>query len=97
MYAVVRETFYPADLQLADEPAFREFQAEHARQPGYRGTVVVALGEGRHITVTLWNTAEDMHAAREALGPTVGRLLDPMMRAPSNLLGTGPVIAKDEI
>jgi hypothetical protein len=95
MHAVVRETFYPADLELADEPAFREFQAEHARQPGYRGTIVVALGNGRHITVTLWNTAEDMHAAREALGPTVGRLLEPMMTSSSHLLGTGPVVVKD--
>lgn len=95
MHAVVRETFYPADLDLAETPAFRDFQAAHARQPGYLGTTVIALGNGRHITITLWNTAADMHAAREALGPTVGRLLDPMMTAPSNLLGTGPVVVKD--
>jgi hypothetical protein len=36
-----------------------------------------------------------MNAARVALSPVVGKLLDPMMTAPSELLGTGKVVVSD--
>lgn len=95
MYAVFRETTYPADLAIPDSPEFQEFQAAHAERPGYKGTVVTDIGDGRYLTVTLWETAGDMHAAREALGPVVQRLLDPIMSEPSRLLGTGRVVVND--
>jgi hypothetical protein len=57
--------------------------------------VVADVGEGRLLTVTLWETAEAMAAAREALGPVVARALDPLMAAPAVLLGTGRVVVND--
>jgi hypothetical protein len=95
MHAVFREATYAADRPLQESTAFREFQATHARQPGYRGTVVADVGSGRYLTVTLWQTDSDMAAAREALGPVVQRLLDPLMTSPSKLLGTGAVVVSD--
>lgn len=95
MYAVVRESIYPEDAPLAARPQFSTFQGVHAAQLGYRGTIVTHLGEGRHITVTLWDTAEHMDAAREAIGPAVQRLIEPLMAQPARLLGTGEVVYTD--
>ncbi|NZA26577.1 hypothetical protein H0E84_09285 [Luteimonas sp. SJ-92] len=95
MYAVFRETTYAPERPIQDAPEFVEFDRLHAGRPGYRGTVVTDVGDGRHLTMTLWATADDMHAAREALGPAIGKLLGPLMTAPSVLLGTGPVVVND--
>jgi hypothetical protein len=97
MHAVFRETTYAAGRPIQDSPAFREFQAAHAQRRGYRGTLVTDVGGGRYLTVTLWETADDMAAAREALGPVVQRLLEPLMTAPSQLFGTGPVVVNDMV
>lgn len=95
MYAVIRETTYPPDTPLAERPEFKAFQDKHAALPGYRGTIVTDLGHGRHITVTLWDTAEHMNAARDAVGPVVRALIEPLMTAPTKLLGTGEVAYGD--
>jgi hypothetical protein len=95
MFAVIRETTYPVDKPLSERPQFRAFQKAHAEHPGYRGTIVTHLGDGRHVTVTLWDSAQHMDAAREAIGPTVGKLLEPIMLAPSRLYGTGEVAYTD--
>lgn len=95
MYAVLRETKYAPDQPIHGRSEFKEFQTAHAQRRGYQGTVVAEVGGGRYLTVTLWETAEDMAAAREALEPVVQRLLDPLMSAPSKLLGTGPVVVND--
>ena len=95
MYAVFRETRYPPDRDVVPTPEYQAFNAVHAAQSGYRGTVVADVGEGRLLTVTLWETAEAMAAAREALGPVVARALDPLMAAPAVLLGTGRVVVND--
>jgi hypothetical protein len=95
MYAVFRETRYAPDREIVRTSGYQEFNAAHAAQPGYRGTVVADVGEGRLLTVTLWATAEAMAAAREALGPVVARALDPLMTAPAVLLGTGRVVMND--
>lgn len=95
MYTVVRETTYPADKPLAERPEFKAFQDAHAAQAGYRGTIVTHLGNGRHVTLTLWDTAEHMNAARDAIGPAVKRLIEPIMSAPTQLVGTGEVAYTD--
>jgi hypothetical protein len=95
MYAVFREATYPAGKAIHETVEFREFQKLHARRPGYVGTVVVDAGGGRHLTVTLWRTVEDMNSAREALGPVVERTLNQMRVSPSTLLGTGKVVMSD--
>jgi heme-degrading monooxygenase HmoA len=95
MYAVFREAVYPEGKAIHETPEFREFQELHARRQGYIGTVVADAGGGRYLTVTLWRTAENMNAAREALGPVVERTLNRMMVGPSTLLGTGKVVISD--
>lgn len=95
MHAVVRETTYAAGTQIEETDAFQQFQDAHASLPGYSGTVVVNAGNGRFYTLTLWESAEAMAAAREAIGPMVTRALEPLMTEPSRLLGTGPVVVND--
>jgi heme-degrading monooxygenase HmoA len=95
MHAVFREAIYPKGKPIHETREFQEFQKIHAERPGYVGTVVTDAGDGRYLTVTLWKSAEDMNAAREALGPAVQRLLNPMMVSASKLIGTGKVVLND--
>jgi hypothetical protein len=95
MHAVIRETSYAPGEPLCETPEFNEFQREHANLTGYQGTVVVDVGAGRFLTLTLWQTAEDMSAARETMGPVVDRTINPLFTSPPKLLGTGPVVIND--
>ncbi len=95
MYAVVRETSYDPEIPVCETPEFKEFQHEHANLKGYQGTVVVEVEAGRFVTVTLWQTAEDMSAARKEMGPVVERTVKPLMISPAKLIGTGPVVVND--
>ncbi len=95
MYAVFRETTYTPDTKIEETEAFKEFQDQHAKQRGYLGTVVTNVGEGRYLTVTLWESKKDMDDAREALASVVEGLLTPIMTSPAKLLGTGPVVVND--
>ena len=95
MYAVVRDTTYDLDKLAQGRERLEEFQAMHARQPGYRGAIVVDAGNGRWLTVNLWETQEHSSVALPALVPEVQRLLEPMMAGPSQLIGSGPVLLSD--
>jgi hypothetical protein len=95
LFAVFRETTYDSDKPMYESEQFGSFQQAHAARSGYKGTIVADTGNGRFLTVTLWETAEDMDSARVALGPIVQRLLDPMMTTPAKLLGTGRVVVND--
>jgi hypothetical protein len=95
MYAVVRETSYAADRPIYESQQFAQFQQAHSRLPRYRGTIVVDVGGGRLITLTLWQVSEEMTTAREAMEPVVDRFLNPLMTAPTKLLGTGAVVVND--
>ena len=39
----------------------KEFQSIHAAQPGYRGNIVVHLGGGHMLIVTLWESESTAH------------------------------------
>lgn len=91
MHAVVRLNTHDQDKLAAAD--LSEFDAAHAAQRGYRGSLVVELEPGRRLVVNLWENEESSAAARAALGPEVGQLLDPLMTRPSELLGAGPVIS----
>ena len=95
MYAIVRDNLYDSAKLAQGGDQLAEFQALHARQPGYRGTIVVDAGNGRWLAVNLWETAEHAEAARQALLPEVRRLLEPLMARPSQLIATGPVVLAD--
>src|SRR5919202_6680975 len=95
MYAIIRDnTFDPAKL-MEGRDQFAEFQAVHARQPGYKGSIVVDAGNGRQLVVNLWETEEHAAAALPVMAPEVQRLVAPMMVAPSQLIATGPVVLAD--
>jgi hypothetical protein len=95
MYAIVRESTYDPDALKRGKDRFDEFQALHATQAGYAGTMVVELSAGRWLTVNLWNKEEDARAALPVMVPVVERLLEPMMTAPSEMIGAGPVVLTD--
>jgi hypothetical protein len=82
---------------LHESEQFKEFQALHVRQPGYAGTFVIDAGDGLMFTVTMWQTPQQATAARVVLDPAVRRLLQPVMAAPSRLLGAGPIVVKDVV
>ena len=93
MYAVLRRNTFDPDKLAASAGALKEFDRLHAKQPGFAGAIVVDLGDGRRFAVNLWNGPERARAAVEVLAPVVGRLLVPLMAAPSELLGAGPVLS----
>ncbi|HEY6427405.1 MAG TPA: hypothetical protein VIX84_09240 [Acidimicrobiales bacterium] len=95
MYAILRgATYDTARLAQASE-TMTEFQDRHSSQPGYRGNVVVDAGDGRRLTLTIWETENHAAAARSVLEPEVRRLLDPLLTRPSQLVGTGRVTTMD--
>jgi hypothetical protein len=95
MYAVVRNNLYVPARLAQGEAQMQAFQDLHARQPGYRGNLVIDAGGGRLITLTLWESREHADAAIPRLIPHIERLLEPMMAAESELVGTGEVIVDD--
>ena len=54
MYSVVRENFYDSGKLSRADKEMKEFHSIHAAQPGYRGNIVVDLGGGHMLIVTLW-------------------------------------------
>jgi hypothetical protein len=95
MYAIVRKnTYNPARLAQAGH-ALEEFQALHAAQPGYAGSIDIDAGRGQRIIVNLWQTEQDARAGQTVLAPQVQRLLEPLMAGPSQLIGSGEVATSD--
>ena len=95
MYAIIRKNTYDPGKLAQAGPALAEFQALHAAQPGYAGSIDVDTGQGQRIIVNLWQTQQDARAGMTALIPHVQRLLGPLMAGPSQLLGVGEVAATD--
>ena len=92
MYAVLRLNTYDPDRLAAGADRVARFDRLHAAQPGFLGSAVVDLGEGRRFHLNLWESAEAAEAGRRALGPAVEELLGPLMAAPSQLVGAGSVV-----
>ncbi len=95
MYAIVRESTYDPAKVAKGRAQLDEFQAQHSRLPGYGGTIVVDTGNGRWLTVNLWETEDQAAAALPAMIPVVQRFLEPIMAGPSRLIGSGPVALTD--
>jgi hypothetical protein len=95
MYAILRRNSYDAAKLGQAEQAIDEFQALHAAQPGYAGSIVVDIGDGQRFAVNLWETEQDAAAGQSALVPHLQRLLEPLMAGPSELVGVGRVVAID--
>jgi hypothetical protein len=95
MYSVIRENFYDPGKLAGSGKQMQEFHEIHSAQPGYRGNVVIDLGSGHMLIVTLWESQSEAHAAREKLEPHIQRLLVPLMAKPSHLVGAGPIVVND--
>jgi hypothetical protein len=72
-----------------------EFARIRADQPGYRGVVTVDVGDGRTLTVALWETEEQSRAASATVTPEAERLMGPLWTTPSHVIGQGDVIHND--
>jgi hypothetical protein len=92
MYAVVRVNTWDQEKQTGAADDVAEFDRIHGRQPGFLGSLVVDLGEGRTAILNLWESEEQATAALPVVGPAVARLLEPLFADPSQLVGTGEVI-----
>jgi uncharacterized protein (DUF924 family) len=95
MYLVARDNTFDPERLAQNAANLAEFQAAHAAQDGYQGSVTADFGNGRQLTITLWRSKDDAEAARVALAPTIGEALQPLMAAPSTLVGVGEVIFDD--
>ena len=95
MFAIVRLNTFDLDRLANAHQDVEEFDALHAGQPGYVGSLAVDLTQGRRLVINVWQSKEHSEAALAALAPQVGRLLNPLMAAPSQFLGAGVVISTD--
>src|SRR5690348_757084 len=95
MYAIIRDTTYDPAKLAEGRDRLAEFQDVHARQPGYKGSIVVDAGNGRWLAVNLWESEADAAAALPRMVREVERLLAPMMVGPSQLVGAGQVVLAD--
>jgi hypothetical protein len=91
MFGIVRINSFDEHKLAAASSDLRDFAGLHASQPGYAGSVTVKLAEGRRLTVNLWDSELDAAAGLSNLRAQVGHVLEPLMAAPSQLIGAGPV------
>ena len=95
MYAVIREAIYDPDKLRQGQAQMEEFAALRERQPGFAGIVAVDAGDGRMLTLTLWESEQQAVAARAVLVPESERLLAPLSTIPSRVIAQGPVLRSD--
>lgn len=95
MFATVREVTFDPEKLARGRGQIEEFARIRARQPGYHGSAAVDAGDGRVLTITLWETQEQAEAARPALEPEAQRLMGPLWTAPSRVIASGPVLHDD--
>jgi hypothetical protein len=95
MYAIVRDSQFDPDKLAKAHAQLQHFQALHAGQPGYSGTVLVDVSLGRMLIVTMWESQELAMRGREVLGPQIQTLLGPLINRESQVVGSGPVLLTD--
>jgi hypothetical protein len=92
MYVVVREVILDNEDQY--NAAHREFASILAQTPGLRGTISLDAGEGRHVSIALWDSAAAAQTAGPHLGPHYERLLAPHTASPGRVVYEGPVVTE---
>lgn len=95
MYVVIRESTLRPEAQGQYAAALKEFAAIRAKQPGHRGTVAVDAGDGRRLSVALWESEQAQAAATLVLQPQAERLMGPLWSSPSRIVYQGAVVADD--
>jgi hypothetical protein len=92
MYAIVRKNTYdPVQLERGRDQLAR-FDELHARQPGFRGTITIDVGQNSNVLINLWDSREAAKAGLEQMRPIVGELMEPLLAAESVLIGEGTVL-----
>lgn len=92
MFAILRVNSYDPERLAAAADRMAEFDELHAAQPGFAAGVAVDVGGGRRAVLNVWDSAEAGRAGQEVLVPHLERLLVPLMSAPSQFIGAGPVV-----
>ena len=92
MYVMVREVILGNEEQY--NAAHQEFARILAETPGLRGTLSLDAGEGRHVSIAVWDSAAAAQAAGPVLGPHYQRLLAPHTESPGKLVYEGPVVTE---
>ena len=95
MFAVIREATYDTKKKASGSKQVEEFARIRAQQPGYQGVVTVDVGDGRTLTVALWETEEQGQAGSAKITPEAERLMGPLWTTPSRVIGQGEVIHND--
>ena len=91
MFAVVREATYDAKKRASGGKQLEEFARLRDQQAGYRGTVTVEAGDGRTLSLALWESKEQQEAASAKLAPEAERLMGPLWITSARVLGSGEV------
>ena len=97
MYASVGESHF-ASGELLNNHQLEQTKQAIARQPGYRGVLIINAGSGRGLTITLWDSPADREAA--VASDEVRRVLadvDPGRTAPRQIIAEGTVLVSDFI
>lgn len=97
MYAIVRVNTMDRERVAAAGEQLAEFAALHAQQPGFLGTVTVALDDEREVVVNVWESEEHARAGLAVMGPLVGGMLAPLMATPTELVGVGAATASEPV
>ena len=95
MFATVREGTIDPEKRRHGQAQIEELAALLARQPGYAGVVGVDAGDGRTLTVTLWESEAHATAAATAMAPEAQRLLELLGATRPQIIAQGPVIRSD--
>jgi hypothetical protein len=92
MFATVRETIYDPEKLRQGQAQLEAFEALRDQQPGIAGALAVDAGNGRVLTISLWESEAQAMAARDRLEPEAQRLLAPLWAVPGRVLAQGPVL-----
>src|SRR5215213_7260942 len=95
MFAVVREATYDTEKKASGSSQVVEWARVRAQQSGYRGSVTVDAGDGRTLTVALWDSEQEQQAASATLAPEAERLMGPLWKIPARIIGSGEVLHND--
>ena len=95
MYAVIRESTIRPGAQDQLNAGRNEFAALRAQQQGYKGSVVIDAGNGRMLTISLWESEQSEQAARATLQPEAERLMTPHLTASPRVTAQGQVVSNE--
>ncbi len=95
MYAVVRESTLRPEAGGQLPEGRQEFAALRAKQPGHRGSVTIDAGDGRMVTITLWESEQAQQTAAPILRPHAERLINVDTTVPPQITAQGQVVADD--